>query len=219
MKKVLLLVLPGLLAGSVLGQEANSPEVIALKRMRDTLRTTTQRVQTAEAEAAAAQAAKVELEEKNKTLETKLQSLIKQTNAEREESDKALASLKEKNATQAGDIVRLNEALTKWKQGYQERTKVAQTTEAERSKLAARVILLDRKVADQQRRNDELYRIGTEVLKRYEGFGLGSAISAREPFTRITRARLEELIQDYRDKITDNKFNPDEKPNQKTAKK
>ena len=42
-----------------------------------------------------------------------------------------------------------------------------------------------------------MYEIGTEILNRYAKFGLGTAITAREPFIGITRARLESLVEDY----------------------
>jgi hypothetical protein len=72
--------------------------------------------------------------------------------------------------------------------------------------------LQDRKVADYQRKNDELFKVGSEILSKYEGFGLGTAIAAREPFTRNMRVKLETLVQDYGDKLVDNKIKPDEAP-------
>jgi hypothetical protein len=47
-------------------------------------------------------------------------------------------------------------------------------------------------------------------LTRYEKFGLGQALSAREPFTGITRVKLESQVQDYEDKIADQKVKPEE---------
>ena len=51
------------------------------------------------------------------------------------------------------------------------------------------------------------------MLTRYEHFSLGDALTAREPFTRLTRVKIETLVQDYQDKLTDNKIKPeDSKP-------
>jgi chromosome segregation ATPase len=46
--------------------------------------------------------------------------------------------------------------------------------------------------------NLQLYGISKEVLDRYEHVGLFTKVSAAEPFTRITRARMENLVDDYR---------------------
>ena len=46
--------------------------------------------------------------------------------------------------------------------------------------------------------NLQLYEINNEVLDRYEHVGLFTRASAAEPFTRITRTRMENLVDDYR---------------------
>jgi chromosome segregation ATPase len=43
-----------------------------------------------------------------------------------------------------------------------------------------------------------LYDINNEILNRYEHVGLFTKVSAGEPFTRITRARIENLVDEYR---------------------
>jgi hypothetical protein len=53
-----------------------------------------------------------------------------------------------------------------------------------------------------------MYRIGSEILKRYEGFGLGTAIAAREPFVGSMRVKLQNLVQDYADKLAEQKIKP-----------
>ena len=52
------------------------------------------------------------------------------------------------------------------------------------------------------------YKTGSEILSRYENFGLGEAIVAREPFVGITRVKLQNLIQEYGDKLADQKIKP-----------
>lgn len=72
--------------------------------------------------------------------------------------------------------------------------------EAARSKLdrdlAERNSALDRCVED----NMQLYEISTQVLDRYEHVGLFTKASASEPFTKITRTRIENLVDQYREK-------------------
>ena len=47
-----------------------------------------------------------------------------------------------------------------------------------------------------------------EILSRYEKFGLGTALTAREPFTGITRARLQSLVDEYDEKISAQRIKP-----------
>jgi chromosome segregation ATPase len=48
--------------------------------------------------------------------------------------------------------------------------------------------------------NLQLYEITGEVLDRYEHVGLFTRVSASEPFTRITRTRIENLVDEYRER-------------------
>lgn len=46
--------------------------------------------------------------------------------------------------------------------------------------------------------NLELYEINADLLQRYEHVGLFTKASASEPFTRTTRTRIENLVDEYR---------------------
>ena len=67
---------------------------------------------------------------------------------------------------------------------------IANDTEAKRAKLAELSIHLQRMVDDQKQKNEEMYKTGMEVLDRYEKFGLGEALFAKEPFVGITRTKF-----------------------------
>jgi chaperonin cofactor prefoldin len=53
--------------------------------------------------------------------------------------------------------------------------------------------------------NAQLYTIIGEVLDRYEHVGLFTKVSADEPFTRITRTRIENLADEYRQRAQENR--------------
>ena len=55
------------------------------------------------------------------------------------------------------------------------------------------------------RDNTQLYQITSEVLDRYEHVGLFTKVSATEPFTRITRTRIENLADEYRQRALENR--------------
>src|ERR1700728_1083288 len=48
--------------------------------------------------------------------------------------------------------------------------------------------------------NLQLYEINGEILDRYEHVGLFTKVSATEPFTKITRTRIENLVDEYRER-------------------
>lgn len=48
--------------------------------------------------------------------------------------------------------------------------------------------------------NAELYDITNQVLDRYQKVGLFTKAAASEPFTQITRARIDNLVDDYRER-------------------
>lgn len=207
-----LIAFAGLMTGATHAAEEADPAMAVLKRMRDQLRNVMIQQQKTEAERATLQAANLELDEKLKTLDTKFKVLGKEKNAEKDAADKTIAELKAKVMEDEREKAQLQEALANWKAGHEKLKQAAMKVDAQRAELAARVILQDRKVADYQRKNDELFKVGSEILSKYEGFGLGTAIAAREPFTRNMRVKLETLVQDYGDKLVDNKIKPDEAP-------
>jgi hypothetical protein len=47
--------------------------------------------------------------------------------------------------------------------------------------------------------NVQLYDLATQVLDRYEHVGPFTKVSAEEPFTRITRTRLDNIADEYRE--------------------
>jgi chromosome segregation ATPase len=53
--------------------------------------------------------------------------------------------------------------------------------------------------------NVELYRLGTDLLQRYENKGMVDTLTTQEPFLQTRRVKLENLVQDYRDQLESQK--------------
>ena len=173
-------------------------------RLKETLRVLTQRLRAAETERNNLLSDKAQSEQEKKTLTTKVEALTKQTAADKEQLD----TLTAKNDGQEKELADTKEALAKWKAAFDQLTTDAKKSESERARLAGEAAELKRKVEDRERKNRELYKLGSEILTRYEKFGLGEALTAREPFTGITRVKLENLVQDYQDKLADQRVKP-----------
>ena len=172
-------------------------------KFREALKDSMLKLRAAQGEVATAQAAQYAAEAKVTELTAKSDALAKELANERNTSTNMIADLNKKLADRDGSLIELNAALAKWKKSYGEVAKLASKREGQRAQLDTKRIELERKVQDEQAKNIEMYQAGMEILDRYEKFGLGDAILAREPFTAAKRVKFQNLVQDLSDKLTD----------------
>jgi chromosome segregation ATPase len=187
---------------------AADQEATVESKLREGLRNVMVQLRDAQNQVATLQATQTTNEQKIKELTTKVDALTKQAVADRNTSTNMIAELNTKLAEQTTVNQGLQAAIDKWKRSYSDLTAFTQKKEIERARLADRVIKLDRQVQDQQVKNIQMYKIGTEILDRYEKFGLGEAVLAREPFVGATRVKFQNLIQDSQDKLVDQRIKP-----------
>jgi septal ring factor EnvC (AmiA/AmiB activator) len=102
-----------------------------------------------------------------------------------------------KNTTEK-DLEQSKQRMTELVAHFRETAAALKLVETDRD--SARKDLSQRNAAFDQcaLNNMQLYEINGEVLDRYEHVGLFTKASASEPFTKITRVRLENLVDDYR---------------------
>jgi SMC interacting uncharacterized protein involved in chromosome segregation len=91
---------------------------------------------------------------------------------------------------------RMNELVARFRETAGNLRDVESTRTQLKSDLEARNTAFD-KCADA---NLQLYEINGEILKRFDNVGLFTKVSSAEPFTRITRARIENLVDEYRER-------------------
>jgi uncharacterized protein YoxC len=192
--------------------QSNSPEA----RLRDALRNTMLQLRTVTTDRDNLSAQVDDLKSQTDTLTKQVADLTKKAAAAQDDDNKVIAELKVEKSDQAESIVALQHSLDQWKDSQRKAVGIANETEAKRAKLADLAIRLQRVVDDQKRKNDEMYKIGMQLLDRYEKFGLGEALTAKEPFVGITRTKFETLVQDYEDKLTDQRVTEAKTPAQKS---
>lgn len=199
-------IFPILILLAVSGLHAQEPPSEAEVKLRENLRNTMIQLRDAQGQVAALQGTQLQSEQKIKSLESDLEKLKRKSadesqtaTARIEELETELTQQDERNAKQV-------EALGKWKKAFDQLKVAAQATEGQRAELAGKVVVLQRKVDEQKQTNWKLYQTGKEVLDRYEKFGLGDALLAREPFVGTTRVKFQNLIQDYSDQLTENRI-------------
>jgi len=184
-------------------------------KLREQLRTALMQLRAAETEKANLQASQATLDTQNKALAAELETkkkefdkLAAESEAEQLKSKKEIAELTGRLSEREADLAKHRVALEKWRLAHRQVTGVAQKKEEQRAASSQKVIELERKVADRERKNVELFKVGNEILDRYAKFGFGQALAAREPFTGLTRTKLESLVQDYKDRLLDNTITP-----------
>ena len=176
--------------------------------LRVALRNKALELQTVQTELATLQAAQGAVAEENKVLAAKYETLKKQMAADRTTTEKTNATLAAQAAEQKQMIIRLTAALEKAKGEGEKSALAAHAAEAQGAKLKTDNIVLERRAADRESKNLALFLVANEILSRYEEFSLGNAIRAKEPFVGLTRTKLENLVQDYQDKIQEQRVRP-----------
>ncbi|MCB1061347.1 MAG: hypothetical protein KDN20_00335 [Verrucomicrobiae bacterium] len=182
-------------------------------QLRETLRNTMLQLRNEQTEKARIdaemKAIKAQSEIKIKNLETSLAESIKTGTLEREAADKAIAEMDRNLTTSNAKIERLEKALKEWQGSHAEIKTFAETTVGQLQKVARDLEETRQTLEKRTGQNAELYRVGEEVLKRYENFALGRALIAREPFTGLARVQIEAAVADYKDKLVDQIAEPD----------
>jgi chromosome segregation ATPase len=187
-------------------EQASSTETRLRQALRDTmvqLRDAQNQVVTLQATQAQSDKDKADLQAKVDALTAQVKNLTDQAATDKAASDDAIAGLKSQVTDQTGQIGRLNDGLKQWKDAYNQVAQLATAKETARAQLALQAALLQRTVDDRETKNLALYKLGNEILTRYEQFGLGDALAAKEPFVGVTRVKLENLVQDYKNKLLD----------------
>ena len=193
----LALLLPVGLFAQAAAPAANGVET----QLREALRSTTLQLRTAQGELAAAQGDREQSKADLAALQKRLETLEKQSAADRSAAQSTLANLNAQVAAKDAENARLAEKLTAALAALDQTRLLAD--ERAQSITAVKNVSGELENANSQLRaqNRELFRIGNEILDRYENYGLGRSLAAREPFTRLTRVNLQNLVQDYADAL------------------
>ncbi len=113
-------------------------------------------------------------------------------------SPAALAQASSAKDTAEKNLEQSKQRMTELVARFRETAGNLKDAESDRAKLrkdlADRNSAFDTCAAD----NMQLYDMNRDILSRYEHVGLFTKVSADEPFTRITRTRLENLADEYR---------------------
>jgi hypothetical protein len=170
-------------------------------RLRDALRSATGQVRA--------------LEDQRTALQAQLAETTRSRDALREQISEARAQAKKAESDYRTAVREFNErleernqTLEKWRDAYAEAATVARTKDAERAKFEALSKGLQTSVRACTIKNQELVKVGRELLARYEGVTFGDIVGANEPLLGMGRVRIQNLLQDYGDRVLNQKVEP-----------
>jgi chromosome segregation ATPase len=101
--------------------------------------------------------------------------------------------------------------VVQYKAAVDQANGTAQQAQADRDKLQAALADAQKQLGTCADKNAKLLKIGNEILDAYQEFDVGEAIAANEPFISIHRVELENMAQDFDDRLHDGRFAPHEK--------
>jgi septal ring factor EnvC (AmiA/AmiB activator) len=110
-----------------------------------------------------------------------------------------LTLAKEALATTAQHLSETKTALT-------ETSRTLQQTEAEKRNLEAIKARNALDIAACERKNGALYELGRSLMDRFEHKTCGETLAEKEPFTGLKKVETENLLEEYRDKLDDQKL-------------
>lgn len=183
-------------------------------RLREQLRRTTVELRNTQDENAALKAKQAEADRQQQELTaqvTQLKQQLAQSDALAKQAADAKAQLDEATQhlqTEEAQLEQERTNLAKWQAAYQQAADVARTRDADAKRLAASDADHTRRLDDCVGKNLALYKLGLEILDRYQNKDLGDVLGEAEPFTQLARVKLENQVQDYQDKLDDQKVAP-----------
>src|SRR5262249_7036293 len=132
------------------------------------------------------------LKNAQKTIDAKSKgsvAALAQSNARREQAEQELKQSRDK----------MQELIAKFRETVQQMREIENDRTSAKQSLAAR----DQELKTCKDRSLALYKLNGEVLTRLENDSMWSRAARAEPFTKIKRVQLENLIDDYKDRAND----------------
>ena len=163
-------------------------------RLREALRNATAQTRSLEDQRTALQAKLADAERERTALRADVKKLEKQHRDAVDEFNQRL--------------VERDETLDKWKAAYEEAATVARTKDAERAKFEGEAAAFKASTKSCLAKNAAFYKAGNELLQRYQNLTLGDAIVGREPVIGFKRVEIQNMLQDYKDKMFEQKATP-----------
>ena len=167
-------------------------------RLREALRSATAQTRQLEDQRSASQAKLAEAEKEKAALKAQVDAAKAESKRLEKQNREAVDEFNQR-------LTERDETLEKWKSAYEEAATVARTKDAERAKFEGEATAFKASTKSCLAKNTQLIKDGSEILKRYRGLTVGDALVTSEPLTGLGRVNAQNFLQDYTDKLLDQK--------------
>jgi chromosome segregation ATPase len=170
-------------------------------RLREALRSTTSQLRALEEEKIRWQATEAAQKNEIESLKAKLAEEGRKARA-RSASEELSRRLQGQTETNQ----KLSDSLAQCQASTRESVEAIRTKDAEREQLTEQVKVVNNRVTTCEQKNARMYQLSHEFLKKCEQMDLGeNLIAPLEPFTGLRRTKFENIVQEYEDKLGEQK--------------
>lgn len=136
----------------------------------------------------------------------RLQGEVKASKRQQLSVTKELTLLKERLATTEQRLSETQKTLTETTAKLTETTRTLQQTDTEKRNLEAVKVRNEGDLTSCERKNVALYQVGRSLMDRFERKTCGEILAQKDPFTGLKRVETENLLEEYRDKLDEQKW-------------
>ena len=127
------------------------------------------------------------LQTENTRLKSEIEELNRKHTGIKKSSDSALAKSRDSNAALSADLHQTVQNLRR--------------TESEKNLLQETVVSQARQIETCESHNVKLLQVNHDLLGQYENKGFFDAMLQREPLTQLKRVEIENIAQEYQDRL------------------
>ncbi len=131
---------------------------------------------------------------------------LKAEQQRREALEKELEQTKQDLAGSGQRLAETRKTLGETGAKLAETADLLRRTQAEKSNLESIKARNEREIASCEDKNLKLYQTGRELMLRFERKTCGEIMAQGEPFTGLKRVEVENLLEEYRDKLDEQKL-------------
>ena len=122
--------------------------------------------------------------------------------------EKSLQAQQRDNATLTQQLAEARQALAALRQEHENTLATLKASEGDNRQLKAANAGQQRQIADCEHKNLLLYQANTQLLEKYKNKNVWDALAQKEPFTGIEKVRIDNVLQEYRDKLAADRVKP-----------
>lgn len=202
MKRILAIAISTGLAAASLGAHAQQGSLE--EQLRSQLRDTRGQLQDLQSQQAQWQSQKTALEQER----DQAKKALEQAQAELAKARGTSPAL----AAEKAGRQKAEEEARQAQSAYAQAAGQVKQQESRSSALGTQLAESQKQVEACSAKNEQLYKVGQEILDAYEHMDMGTLMSARQPFAASARVKLDNTAQAYGDRMYEQRFVPAKQP-------